>query len=132
MRLHHVGIITDDVKSAIQRHKALFKLHPITKVVHDTNQKVAVVLLSTPEREGVPIELIAPLTKDSPVSSALKRGTRLYHICFEVDDIEKALDSARKQGAIVVSPPSQAKLYKGRRIAFIYTRDKCLVEFLEK
>jgi len=132
MRLHHVGIVTDDMKSGIQRHKALFNLRPITKVVADTNQKVDVVLLSTPGQEGIPIELIAPLTKDSPVSNVLKKGMRLYHICFVVDDLEKALDNARKQGAIVVSKPSPAKLYEGRRIAFIYTRDKYLVEFLEK
>lgn len=132
MRLHHVGIVTDDMKSGIQHHKALFNLHPVTKVMNDLNQKVAVVLLSTAEQEGISIELVAPLTKASPVSNILKKGTRLYHICFEVDDIEKALNNARKQGAIVVSRTSQAKLYKGKRIAFVYTRDKYLVEFLEK
>lgn len=132
MRLHHVGIVTDDIKSGIKRHKALFNLRPVTKVVSDPNQKVAVVLLSTPEQEGTSVELIAPLAKDSPVSNVLKKGTHLYHICFEVDDIEEALERARKQGAIVVSRPSEAKLYRGKRIAFIYTRDKYLVEFLEK
>jgi len=132
MRLHHIGIVTDDMKSGIQRHKALFNLHPVTRVVKDADQKVAVVLLSTPKEEDIAIELIAPLAKDSPVSNVLKKGTRLYHICFEVYDIENALDSARKQGAIVVSKPSKAKLFEGKRIAFIYTRDKYLIEFLEK
>jgi len=132
MRIHHVGIVTGDIKSGIQRHRALFNLHPLTKVVSDTNQKVAVVLLSTPRQESIPIELIAPLTKDSPVVNVLKKGTHLYHICFEVENIEKALENARKQGALVVSKPSRAKLFKGRRIAFIFTRDKYLVEFLEK
>jgi methylmalonyl-CoA/ethylmalonyl-CoA epimerase len=100
--------------------------------VKDSNQKVSVVLLSTCGRETISVELIAPLTKDSPVCNVLKKGFRLYHLCFEVEDIEKAISNARKHGAIVVSKPSQAELFGGRKIAFVYTRDKYLVEFLEK
>ncbi len=132
MRLHHVGVVTDNMSAGIRRHEALFNLHPITKVVNDTKQKVAVVLLAAPEGGDSAIELIAPLTEDSPVSNALKKGTHLYHLCFVVDDIEEAIDNARKQGAIVVSKPTEADLYGGKKIAFIYTRDKYLVEFLEK
>ena len=93
MKLHHVGIITSDIKSGIQHHKALFNFHPITEIVEDPVQKVAVILLSGPE-EGMPIELIAPLTDDSPISNILKEKTRLYHLCFIVDDIEKTLKHA--------------------------------------
>jgi len=132
MRLHHVGIVTDDLESAVQRHKDLFNLHPVTEIVRDPIQKVEVVLLSTPGNEGVTIELIAPLTRDSPVSSFLSKGTGLYHVCFEVDDIDKALANARKHGAIIVSKPTEARLYEGRRISFLYTRDKYLVEFVER
>jgi len=132
MRLHHVGIVTDDLESAIKRHKDLFSLHPVTEIVKDTTQKVKVVLLSTSEKEGVTIELIAPLTNDSPVSNFLKKGTGLYHVCFEVDDIDVALANARKHGAIIVSKPTEARLYEGKRISFVYTRDKYLVEFVER
>jgi len=132
MRLHHVGIVTSDIKSGIQHHKALFNFHPITEIVKDPIQKVAVVLLSGPEAESVPIELIAPLTDDSPVSNILKERTRLYHLCFLVEDIKEALKNARKYGSIIISRPAPAKLYDGKRIAFIYTPDKYVVELLEK
>lgn len=132
MRLHHVGIVTDDLESAVQRHKDLYNLHPVTKIVRDPIQKVKVVLLSTLGNEEVTIELIAPLTGDSPVSNFLSKGTGLYHVCFEVDDIDKALANARKHGAIIVSKPTEARLYGGRRISFLYTRDKYLVEFVER
>lgn len=132
MKLHHVGIVTSDIKSGIQHHKALFNFHPITEIVEDPVQKVAVVLLSGPEAESMPIELIAPLAEDSPVSNILKGRTRLYHLCFLVDNIEEALKNARKHGAIIVSTPAPAELYKGKRIAFIYTPDKYVVELLEK
>lgn len=132
MKLHHIGIVVDDLKSSILRHRSTFNIRPITEIVTDSVQKVRVVLLSGDEERGVPIELIAPLTEDSPVSRVLEKENHLYHVCFEVDNIDHALKVARTQGAIIVSKPAEATLYKGKRIAFIYTRDKYLVEFVEK
>ena len=53
MKLHHVGIVTDNIKSAIRRHKELFGFVPITEIVDDPIQKVSVVLLSNPESDGI-------------------------------------------------------------------------------
>lgn len=132
MKLHHVGILTKDLKSGIRRYEALFNLHPISEIVEDHIQKVAVVLLSTPRAEGTYIELIAPLTDDSAVSNLLRKETHLYHLCFLVEDIEEALERARRQGSKIISRPTPAKLFNDRKIAFIYTRDHYIVEFLEK
>jgi methylmalonyl-CoA/ethylmalonyl-CoA epimerase len=132
MKLHHVGIVVDDIESGIQRYKALFGFVPITEVVDDPIQKVSVVLLSGPEADGAPIELIAPLADDSPVSNILKGNVRLYHLCFLVENIEEALRNFRSQGAIIVSGPVPADLFEGKRIAFVYTPDKYVVELLEK
>jgi methylmalonyl-CoA/ethylmalonyl-CoA epimerase len=117
---------------AIRHHKELFGFIPITKIVDDPVQKVSVVMLSGPETDSVPIELISPLSDDSPVSQILKGKTRLYHLCFLVEDIEETLQDFRSQGAIIISGPVQAELYEGKRIAFAYTPDKYVVELLEK
>ena len=132
MKLHHVGIVVDDIESGIQRYKALFGFVPVTEVTDDPIQKVSVVLLSNPEADGVPIELIAPLTDDSPVSNILKGNVRLYHLCFLVENIEETLKNFRSNGAIVISGPVPAELFEGKRIAFLYTPDKYVVELLEK
>ena len=132
MELHHIGIASKDIERSIRNHQALLNLHPITEVVDDPVHKVSVVLLSDLGKEGVPIELISPLTQESPVSSLLKRGIHLYHVCYTVDDIESVLEKAKRERSIVISGPSPAKLYGGRRIAFIYTPDGYIVEFLEE
>jgi methylmalonyl-CoA/ethylmalonyl-CoA epimerase len=132
MKLHHVGIVTSDIKSTIRHHKELFGFVPITEIVDDPIQKVSVVMLSDPEANSVPIELIAPLSDDSPVSQILKGKARLYHLCFQVDNIKEALQIFRSHGAIIISAPVPAELYKGKRIAFAYTPDKYVVELLEK
>lgn len=132
MKLHHVGIVVDDIESGIQRYKALFGFVPVTEVVDDPIQKVSVVLLSNPEADGAPLELIAPLTADSPVSNILKGHVRLYHLCFLVENIEKALKNFRSNGAIIISRPVPAELFEGKRIAFVYSPDNYVVELLEK
>ena len=132
MKLHHVGIVVDDIESGIQRYKALFGFVPITEVVDDPIQKVSVVLLSNPEADGAPIELIAPLTEDSPVSNILKGKVRLYHLCFLVENIEEALQNFRNNKAIIISGPVPAELFEGKRIAFVYSPDNYVVELLEK
>ena len=132
MELHHIGIASKDMEGSIRRHEVLFNLRPVTEVVDDPVHKVSVVLLSDSRRRGVPIELVSPLSERSPVSNLLKSGIHLYHICFVVDDIDSATRKARAEGAIVISGPSPAKLYGGRRIAFIYTPEGYVVEFLER
>lgn len=131
MKLHHIGIASENLEKTIQHHESLFNLHPITEVVDDPIHKVSVVLLSNPEGD-ITIELIAPLTEDSPVSNILRRGIHLYHLCYSVEDLEKTLKEARKQNSLIISGPAPAKLYGGRRIAFVYTADGYIVEFLEE
>jgi methylmalonyl-CoA/ethylmalonyl-CoA epimerase len=132
MKLHHVGIVVEDIEKGIQRYKAMFGFVPITEVVNDPVQKVSVVLLSGPDKGSVPLELIAPLTNDSPVSKILQGNMHLYHLCFLVNDIEEALKKFRSNGAIIISGPVPADLFKGKRIAFVYSPDKYVVELLEK
>ena len=132
MKLHHVGIVVEDIEAGIQRYKVMFGFVPITEVVDDPVQKVSVVLLSGPELGSVPVELIAPLADDSPVSKILKGNVRLYHLCFLVTDIEEELKKFRSNGAIIISGPVPADLFEGKRIAFVYTPDNYVVELLEK
>ena len=132
MKLHHVGIVVEDIEKGIQRYKAMFGFVPITEVVDDPVQKVSVVLLSGPETGSVPVELIAPLSDDSPVSKILQGNARLYHLCFLVTEIEEALKNFRSNGAIIISGPVPAELFEGKKIAFVYSLDKYIIELLEK
>ena len=45
MKLHHVGIVTEDIESGIQRYKAMFGFVPVTEVVDDPVQNVSVVYI---------------------------------------------------------------------------------------
>ncbi len=132
VKLHHIGIASNNLERSIRQHEELFGLNRISTIVEDPLQKVSLILMSDQRSPGIPIELVAPLGDQSPIRNLLKKGMHLYHLCYSVDDIESTLKKARKQKAIVVSGPSPARLYNGQRIAFIYTPDGYLVEFLEE
>ena len=129
MRLHHVGIVVDD----IERHGASFakelNLRPLSAIVADPIQRVRVQFWG--DGYGVSLELIQPTADDSPVQRFLKTGGGLNHLCFEVEDIDAAVEQARESGAICVSGPVAAAACDGRRIAFLFLRDIGLVEFKE-
>jgi methylmalonyl-CoA/ethylmalonyl-CoA epimerase len=132
MRTHHIGIASSDIKKSIKFHQKIFNLHPITDIIKDPILKVSLVLLSDSERTNLPIELISPLEENSPVSNLLKKGIHLYHICYAVKDIELALKKAREQGAKVILKPLSARLYNQKKVAFVFTPDGYIVEFLEE
>ncbi len=99
----------------------------------DPIQKVAVNFLTTSDHDAVEIELIAPLTEDSPIRAMLaKGGGGAYHLCFETNDLEAALNHARKNGCIIVSGPVPAVAFQNRRIAWIYTSSRQLFELVEE
>ena len=131
MKLSHIGILVKDIDEGIKHHEALFGFKQLTEIVDDPTQRVRVVLMAYSEDDPVKIELIAPLTDDSPVTDLLRKHQSLYHLCFEVNDIEAAKDEARKNGAIVISQPVEAPLFEDRKICFLFTKDHYIIELVE-
>ena len=118
------------MERSIRTHRQFFGFEPISAVVEDPIQKVSVVLLSSP-LTNFPIEIITPLTDDSPILNLLKKGVRLYHFCFSSPNIEETLLEMRGKNALIVSKPKPSKLFDGRRVAFVHIPEGYIVELLE-
>lgn len=131
MKLSHVGIIVEDIEEGIKNHEELFGYKQLGPIVDDTTQKVRVVLLGTSEDDPVKVELISPLTEDSPVYNLLKKRQALYHLCYSVPNIEEAKKKAREQGAVIISKPVEAPLFDNRKICFLLTKDHYVIELVE-
>lgn len=131
MELSHIGIIVKDIEAGIKNHESLFGYRQLGPIVDDHTQKVRVVLMGPSEDAPVKIELISPLSDDSPVTDLLKKRQALYHLCYTVPDIEEAKMKARKSGAIVISKPVEAPLFDNRKICFLFTKDHYIIELVE-
>ena len=68
------------------------------------------------------IELVEPLTDDSPVARFLaKRGEGIHHVCFEVDDLPGTLERLKEAGLQAAGAPVRPGA-EGSRIAFLHPK----------
>jgi methylmalonyl-CoA/ethylmalonyl-CoA epimerase len=127
MKFHHVGITVEDIDSGLQMWKEIFidVLEQLSvKKCFDPLQEVELCLF---EAGNLKIELVS----GEKVKNFLRRGTKIYHICFEVDNLERKIENLINKGCILVSPPKPAVLFEGRRVAFLITPMGFLIELLE-
>lgn len=71
---------------------------------------------------GVRLELLEPLSPDSPVERFLeKRGEGVHHVAFDVSGIEERLRALREGGVELIDDTARAGAH-GTRIAFLHPR----------
>lgn len=130
--LHHVGFVVASVEAAAPDFARSVGAATMSEIFHDPLQRVDVIFLYPP---GSPaIELISPPAAESstsPVASFLERGGGLHHICYEVADLDGQIREMQSRRALVVRPPKPAVAFGGRRIAWVMTREKLLIEYVE-
>jgi len=129
-RLHHVGFVVASIDASVERMSRSLALRWHGEVFADPIQRVKVTFLG--EENTPQVELVEPDAEDSPVGAFLKRGGGLHHLCYEIADLDVQLRAVRESGAIVVRQPAPAVAFAGRRIAWVYTREKLLIEYLER
>lgn len=80
---------------------------------------------------GPRIELIEPTGTGSPVSGILKRGTKFYHLAYEVDGLERAIELLAGRGFRAVGRAAPAAAFGMRRIVFVMSASGLLTELIE-
>jgi len=131
LNFHHVGFVVPDIAATVDGFVRSLGAQWDGCVYEDPHQKVKVTFLTT--RPGDPqIELVEPAGEDSPVLRFLReKGTGLHHVCYEVEDLERGMAEMKTRGAIIARRPKPAVAFQGRRIAWMLTAEKLLVELLE-
>ncbi len=131
MKLHHLAIVVADIECSAEFYKKAMNITPVTKIIHDPGQKAHIQFLAGSVLGPLQLELLTPDGDDSPLALALKKGGGPNHLCFEVADLDQTLQLARRQGCRLIAPPVQAPAIADQRIAFVFTPDQQIVEFLE-
>ena len=78
------------------------------------------------------IELVEPAGEDSPVFRFLsERGGGLHHLCYTVGNLDDEIARMKRAGSMAVRRPKPAVAFGGRKIAWMLTPERLLVELLE-
>ena len=132
VKLHHWGFVLASIeKSAVGFAKSLCATWD-GKIIHDPLQKVHVSFLRGAHSGDALIELVEPSCPESPVTRFLARGGGMHHVCYEVDNLEAQLAFSKSIRSTVVRKPVPAVAFDGRRIAWVMTRNRLLIEYLEE
>ena len=131
LKFSHIGVAVPDLDQAVATYQRIFGYSISSGPFVDPIQKVSVCFLSANGAGEVSIELVAPTGADSPVNRMLTKGISAYHLCYEVANIDEALEQVRSQGCVVLGHPVEAVAFQGRRIAWFYTPTRQLTELVE-
>ena len=128
-KIDHIAIVVRSIEEALKVYRDALGL-PLAHVQEVPEQQVRIAFLPVGDCE---IELVEPTAADSGVARFLeKRGEGLHHICFEVEDIEAALqDLAAKGVRLIDRQPRQGAI---GRVAFLHPKSAhgVLIELCER
>ena len=130
---HHVGFVVGSIENDVHSFAESLVAEWDGQIIHDPLQQVRVSFLRSKRSPADPLfELIEPVGKDSPVTTFLERRGGLHHICYLSENLDAELETCRARGSLVVRAPVPAAAFGGRRIAWVYTKNKLLIEYLER
>lgn len=124
---HHVGIASNSI-DAEEKNFLLLGYSREGEIFTDGVQKIRGVFLTL---GAMRVEILEPISEDSPLYGFIQRGIKMYHQAFICDDLLTTINSMEAQGAHLVVPPVSAVAFGGRKISFLMLKNMMLVELIE-
>jgi len=113
-RIAHIGIAVRAIDEMLPFYRDLIGLddHPL----EDSDGARIAGLAAGPQL----VELLEPLTPDSPIAKYLaRRGPGIHHICFAVENLDDTLARCRDKGVRLIDETPRMGA-EGKRIAFLH------------
>lgn len=129
-KIDHIGIAVKDLDKTVEFYTKVLglQLEGIHQVDH---YQVKTAFFPVGESR---LELIQPMPENTGVQRFLeKRGEGIHHVCFLVEDIQKALDTLAAQGVeLIDKTPKQVN--PSTKAAFLHPKSTggVLIELYEK
>lgn len=129
-KLDHIGVAVPELTEALKFYEGSLGL--VCKEVEEVaTEKVRVAILSA---GATRIELLEPLTADSPISQFLqKRGGGVHHLAFAVKNVVEEVTRLKKMGVVMIDPAPRPGA-GGCMVAFIHPKSAkgLLIELVER
>ncbi len=128
-RLDHVSIVVRDLDEGLKTFEGLLGIkHSHIEEVPDQGIKAAMIKVG-----DVEVELIQPTSSDTGVAKFLEnKGEGIHHMCFEVDDVNKELQSLADKGMQLIDKQGRKGL--AGMIGFVHPKSTkgVLIELAQK
>ena len=117
-KINHIGVAVKDLDEAIKLYRDQLGLE-FKGTDEVESQKVKVAFFKIGETN---IELVAATSPDSPIAKYLEKNREgIHHICFEVDNINKALESLKERGVKLINEEPRKGAHN-TLVAFIHPK----------
>lgn len=117
-RIDHIGVAVEEIEPTLALYRDSFELDVAHREVVQ-EQGVEAVLLDVGENH---VELLAPLSPDTPVGKFLARqGPGLHHVAYQVSDIDATLQALKRAGLQLIDEQPRTGI-RGSRVAFMHPR----------
>lgn len=130
-KLNHVAIVVPDLAAASAVYRDTLGA-TVSAPVALPDHGVTTVFVELPNTK---IELLHPLGDDSPVAKFLANNASggMHHVCYEVTDIQAAIEALVNQGARVLGDGKPKSGAHGLPVVFLHPKDFCgtLIELEE-
>ena len=135
MKLHHIGYLVKKIQTAQRAFEALdyesISLCGGDPICYDTTRKCDICFLKPPTDSEPYIELIAPVSSESPVWGLLRKYKNTpYHLCFESTDLSEDILHLKASGWSVFQSPAPAPAIGGRSVVFLVHRSAGIIELV--
>ncbi len=120
-KMNHVAIVVPDLAAASVIYKNTLGAR-VSQPKPMPEHGVSTVFVDLP---NIKVELLHPLGKNSPIAKFLERnpGGGMHHICYEVEDIERAKEHLLAQGARILGDGEAKTGAHGKPVLFLHPKD---------
>ena len=119
--LNHVAIAVNDLEQATSVYRDTLGA-TVSKPTDLPEHGVTTVFVELPNTK---IELLAPFGENSPIENFLQKNPSggIHHICYEVDDIQQAIDKLLAEGARIIGDGKAKTGAHGKPVVFLHPKD---------
>lgn len=128
-KIDHIGIAVRNLKESVEFYLRTFGGEPSKVFESDADS----VLIQFVQYNGQRIELLQPITADSPIAKFLAaKGPGLHHLCFGVQNIAAELARLKAEGFRLIDEAPRIGA-EGKKIAFLHPKSSggVLIELKE-
>ena len=117
IKINHVAIVVNDIDTTLPFWRDLLGL-PCGQTQEVPQEQVRIAFLEAGDSH---IELVEPTSDDSGIAKYLeKRGAGMHHICFEVEDLEAAMQHMIANGVTLLNDVPKER--DGQKYVFIHPK----------